>query len=88
MLILLTCFLFSEIILALAIGLAIVILIVLLVILYCWERWRKQKKFGKLLRMLGRPQAADDGFDELQDYAMAEAWKGEADRRLTIQIKI
>ena len=62
---------------------AIVILIVLLLILYCWERWRRQKKFGKLLRMLGRPQAMDDGFDEFDHYGTPEAWKDEANSELT-----
>lgn len=70
-------FLHLEIILGIAIGLAIAILIVLLLILYCWERWRRQKKFGKLLRMLGRPQAMNDGFDEFDHYGTPEAWRDE-----------
>ena len=60
------------------IGLAAVILIVVLIILYCCERYRHHKKFSKLLAMLGAPQAQDDGFDDIADYATTEAWKDEA----------
>ena len=28
--------------------------------------------------MLGAPQAQDDGFDDIADYATTEAWKDEA----------
>ena len=63
----------TEIILGVVIGLAIVILIVLLIILYCCERYQNRRKFKKLLRMLGAPQAQDD-YDDYDDYTKAEAW--------------
>ncbi|XP_067947753.1 uncharacterized protein [Watersipora subatra] len=69
----------EKIILGVAIGLAIAILIVLLVVLYCCESYRHHKKFGKLLRMLGAPQAQNDGFDDFEDYATNDAWKDETD---------
>ena len=63
-------------ILGVAIGLSLAILLVLLIVLYCCERYRNHKRFGKLLRMLGAPQAQEDAFDEL-DYGKKEAWRDE-----------
>lgn len=54
-------------------------MIVVLIILYCCEKYRNHKKFSKLLAMLGAPQAEEDAFDDLADYATSEAWKDEAD---------
>lgn len=67
---------FIELILALAIGLAIAIIIMLLVILYCCERYRNHKKFGKLLRMLGAPQEQNND-DDYEDYTKTENWTNE-----------
>jgi len=64
------------VILGVAIGLALIILLVLLIVLYCCERYRNHKKFGKLLKKLGAPQAQEDAFDEL-DYGRKDAWRDE-----------
>lgn len=65
-----------ETILGVAIGLALAVLLVLLIVLYCCEKYRHSKRFGKLLRRLGAPQAEDNAFDEL-DYGRKEAWRDE-----------
>lgn len=70
-----------EIILGIAIGIAMAILIVLMLILHCWDRWRRQKKFGKLLRMLGKPKEQEDEFDELRNYGTPDAWRDETHSR-------
>lgn len=68
-----------EVILGVAIGLAVAILIFLLIVLYCCERYRNNRKIAKLMRMLGAPQAQDDGFDDFEDYGKKDAWKDETD---------
>lgn len=68
-----------EIILGVAIALAIAILIFLLIVLYCCESYRNHRKFAKLLRMLGAPQAQDDNFDDFEDYGKSDAWREETD---------
>ncbi|KAF6036676.1 hypothetical protein EB796_005021 [Bugula neritina] len=69
----------EKIILGVAIALAIAILIFLLIVLYCCESYRNHRKFAKLLRMLGAPQAQDDNFDDFEDYGKSDAWREETD---------
>ncbi|XP_067947754.1 uncharacterized protein [Watersipora subatra] len=67
---------YEQAVLGAAIGLSIAILIVLLIVIYCCEQYRNNKKFGRLLRTLGAPQAQQDAYDEL-DYGRAEGWDSE-----------
>lgn len=64
-----------EIVLAVSIALAIAVLLVLLLILYCWDRSRRNKKLGKLLKILGAPTERRGEEDELDMYGNHEAWR-------------
>ena len=59
---------FLGVVPAVVIVLSAAILLVILILLYYCEKYRKVKKFSKLLRMLGSPKAEEAPFSEL-DYA-------------------
>ena len=63
----------TVVILGVAISLSLIILLMLLVVLYCCEKYRHNKRFRRLLSMLGAPQVESDTFDEL-DFGK-ESWK-------------
>ena len=64
---------FLGVVSAVVIALSAAILLVILILLHYCEKYRKVKKFSKLLRMLGSPKAEGAPFNEL-DYAKKESW--------------